>query len=160
MKKLLFVCISVFCATLMYENNNARAGDVSRDEVAESKVLCEMGHINSCVFLSKMYESGINEDEELAFYWVKKAADLGYTKGAVVVGNYYRYGIGVKKNPVEGAKYLIKAALKNNADAMYYLSGMFYRGEGVRQDSDLAQELLIDAAKAGHPRAISILGRF
>lgn len=56
-----------------------------------------------------------NYSEELAFIWMKKAANKSYPKALYEMGNFYEYGIGINKNWNRAKKYYAKAEEKGYA---------------------------------------------
>ena len=57
-----------------------------------------------------------------------------------------------------GAFYLMKAADKGNAWAMYHLGRLYYYGEGIPRNPKLALDYLQMAYDANYPDACSLLG--
>ncbi|MGM9773078.1 MAG: hypothetical protein ACI3YU_10620 [Segatella copri] len=64
-----------------------------------------------------------------------------------------------KKEYIDAAAYLRKAAQKGNAEAAYELGKLFQQGNGVQQDIEIADDILCESAKAGYVPAYVLLGK-
>ncbi|MBE3663864.1 hypothetical protein BOO35_01665 [Vibrio navarrensis] len=93
------------------------------------------GNKDSARNLAWLYENGqgTNIDKEKAFYWMSKAASSGWTGPTAELGRYYLYGIGTEKDTDKAFELLSKVA-KDNKYAAYNLAGMYFNGNGVKQD--------------------------
>lgn len=93
------------------------------------------GNMDSARNLAWLYENGqgTSIDKESAFYWMSKAAFSGWTAPTAALGRYYLYGIGTEKDTDKAFKLLSKVANKNKY-AAYHLAGMYFNGNGVKQD--------------------------
>ena len=90
-------------------------------------------------------------DEKRAFYWYKKAADLGNTYAMNAVGYMYSSGIGTDRNLELAKEYINKAAENYDPEAMYNMA--FYVKDNIQKF-----ELLEKAAEGGSHKAIDYLG--
>ena len=65
------------------------------------------------------YEKGVGceKDENLAFYWYKKAAEQGNAIAQYNLGLCYKKGEGVEKNIDEAIKWFSKCAEQGDEDA-------------------------------------------
>ena len=54
---------------------------------------------------------------------------------------------------MRAAQWYRKAALQGDAESQFVLSGMYYRGEGVPRDAEVAVQWLRRAAAQGHAGA-------
>ncbi len=74
-------------------------------------------------------------EREFAFKYAKKAAEEGTNpEMKFYLGTYYMYGIGTKKNYVEGIKWTTLAAEEGAYRACFYLSSYYDEGLGVQAD--------------------------
>lgn len=80
---------------------------------------------------------------EQKFELMKKAAELDHTEAQRELGKKYFEGSGTAKDPVEGIKWLEKAALKKDHGACQNLGNLYWRGEGIPQDKDRARKWLV-----------------
>lgn len=74
------------------------------------------------------------------------------------LGGAYYNGNGTKRNPVEGARWLKRAAEQGHIAAQCDLGVMFQKGEGVEQDYQQTLKWLRLAADQGDPLAQHNLG--
>ena len=83
--------------------------------------MCEMGH---------WYYHGNNglvKNWEIAYSWLKKAADLGHNRAKANVGFMLYNGKGVKQNRSEGALYLGMAAEMGCPFAAHHLAVYYFK---------------------------------
>ncbi|MEO8894795.1 MAG: tetratricopeptide repeat protein [Rhizomicrobium sp.] len=88
----------------------------------------------------------------------QQAAKLGHPRAMAVIGNMYREGEGVPKNPAEAAKWYAQAAQLGNRGAQFSLGSMYEEGEGVPKDVARAAKLYEASARQGMPEAQFALG--
>jgi TPR repeat protein len=69
----------------------------------------------------------------------------------------YRDGLGVKADDTKAVKYLLRAADRGNARAMWVLSEMYQQGRGVEKDAAKADEWSKLAVKNGYKGIDDIL---
>ncbi len=89
---------------------------------------------------------------------LREMASRGDAKAQHNLGNRYRLGHGVPKNPTEAVRWYEKAAEQGLPDAQYNLAVSYRRGVGVKKDSLLAVRWYTAAAELGHPQAQGTLG--
>lgn len=65
--------------------------------------------------------------------------------------------MGIEKNEKEAVVWFQKAADKGNAVAQYHLSLCYEEGNGIPQDIDLAQELIMKSKMQGYPPAVKLV---
>jgi uncharacterized protein len=80
--------------------------------------------------------------EDKVFKTLMKYAYKSNTFAEFSVGTRYIEGKGVEKNIEQGISYLKKAAAQDHKGAKIYLAGLYLKGEVVKQDYDLANQLL------------------
>jgi len=81
-------------------------------------------------------------------------ADKGEARAQLNVGSLYRDGLGVKADPVEGARWYALAATQDNADAQANLGVLYMQGSGVPQSYTMARGLLAKAAAKNQEQAV------
>ena len=94
-----------------------------------------------------------DENYESAFYWFKKAADMGESTSQRRLGLCYYYGDGVEKDIAKAVYWWRKAAEAGDSDAQYNLADCYYKGEGVEKDFSKAVYWWQRAAEAGESSA-------
>jgi uncharacterized protein len=75
-----------------------------------------------------------------------------------LVGIAYANGLGISQDYGEALKWLRKAAVEGDADAMFSIGLMYRHGEGVKQNSDKAMKWLKKAAVEGVAKAMFSIG--
>lgn len=90
-----------------------------------------------------------HSNDETAFYWYFRAANLNSPMGNDFVGNGWRDGRGIRKSLNEAVKYYSLAVQGGNVAAMKSLAEFYENGVGLARDRDKAYELYRQAAKAG-----------
>lgn len=90
-----------------------------------------------------------------AVRWARRAADAGFSNGAlaVVLGWGYFTGNGVSQDTALAAKWYVEAARQGSADAMYRLSSMSRDGLGLPKDAHDAAGWMQQAAEHGDAQA-------
>jgi len=74
------------------------------------------------------------EDAEI-IKWTRKAAEHGRATFQLALGQMYRAGTrGLTQDFGEALKWLLKAAERNEQDAFFEISLMYFKGEGVKMD--------------------------
>lgn len=68
-------------------------------------------------------------------------------------------GQGVDKDIVQGARWMLKSALQENAPAQYNLARMYQWGKGVEKNQEEAMKWYRRAAAQGHEKAMLALAR-
>jgi TPR repeat protein len=102
---------------------------------------------------------GLWSKDELAYAWLLRAAKTGHREACFHVGCCCMDGTGVPhRAPSQALLWLTEAADKGLAIAMYVISGLFSRGEGVTANPQKASEWLVKAADRGHTQACYDLG--
>lgn len=75
------------------------------------------------------YQNGkeVKQDLSRAVYWIRKSAELGYSKAMCSLGIKYNKGIGVKKNSAEAIRWFTKAANLNDVEGMFLLGTAYFK---------------------------------
>jgi hypothetical protein len=98
------------------------------------------------------------KDFKDAFAVYSQAANLGHPRAMAVLGNMYREGVGVTKDPGQAVKWYTEAAMRGNRGAQFSLGGMYEEGEGLPKDVAKAAQLYEASARQGMPEAQFALG--
>ena len=85
-------------------------------------------------------------------------ADPNDAPAMTLVGELYREGLGVRRNPEEAVRWYRLAADRGDPPGAFALAISYLRGWGVKEDAQAAVPLLELAAAAGHPGAAYTLG--
>jgi TPR repeat protein len=93
-----------------------------------------------------------------AFAAYSQAANLGHPRAMAVLGNMYREGEGVPKDPAQAVKWYSQAAMRGNRGAQFSLGSMYEEGEGVPKNVVKAAQLYDASARQGLPEAQFALG--
>ncbi|MBL4601898.1 MAG: sel1 repeat family protein, partial [Emcibacteraceae bacterium] len=109
------------------------------------------GHSEAAFRMAGEYTSDgeITKDVAKAIIWFKKSADLGFTDAQIQLANIYFNKKAGFLNYKEGLKYYRIAAAKNDPAAQFALGRAYSSGFGVKQNSEVAKEWFIKAAKTG-----------
>ncbi len=114
----------------------------------------ENGDVPAQYILGSCYFSGdgVNQDYAQAAKWLEKAALAGLAMAQAKLGTLYELGWGVSKNMDTAVRWYTKAADQNDPDGLYALSGYYYNS-GISEYLNIAIDLYVRAAKAGHSTA-------
>lgn len=153
---------------LQYLEKAAEKGD-GRAEWVLGALLCnkEIGHNrsaegikwimkaagNDCVeaqaFLGNAYlfgENGVDLDYELAFHWLKKAAEQGNGFSALNLGIMLLNGKGCEKNEESGFKFIKQAFDQDIEEAYGPIGRCYFHGVGVAKDRKKAMDIFAKGA--------------
>lgn len=101
----------------------------------------------------------LKPDVSQGLTWIRRAAEGGDARAALVLGNACAQGKGTKQDPAEALKWWHKAANKDISEAQYQLGKAYMEGLGVPKDPQKAGSWLKQAADAGSADAQYLLGR-
>jgi len=76
----------------------------------------------------------VEQDDAQALAWYRRAAAGGSAAAQRAVGDFYRTGRAVTKDPVEAARWYRLAADGDDVRAQYQLAQMCLNGDGVPHD--------------------------
>ena len=113
-----------------------------------------MYNIGSCY----MGGLGVAKDFEEGIRWHQKAAEEGYLIAIVRLAGRYLNGQGVTRDYDKAYKYFLMGVELEDAQCMYEISRMYYRGD-IGGSEDEAIPWLIKAAEAGCVNAMWLLGK-
>lgn len=111
-----------------------------------------IGAIRSLALINKFGIDGFDSfaaDNEQAFAWHLKGAELGDEVCEYQVGWNYLVGDGVAIDDTAAATWLLKAADKGNADAMFAVGIMYKNGRHFDQNTATAKHWYQQAAEKG-----------
>ena len=129
----------------------AQPGDTSPEDTAQIKTKAERGDAKAQYTLGAAYEEGkgVEQNNDLAFQWYRKAADQGDAQAQNAVGVMYSRGLGVDKNKEEAVRWYQKAARQGDANGMFNLGAAYYNGDGLRGNEETACAWFFLAKEAG-----------
>ena len=119
----------------------------------------EQGHTDAQHTLGVFYANGtgVEEDQEMAFFWYKEAAEQGYEQSQIVVGERYYQGRGVDQNYEQAIYWWIKAGEQGNFTIQ---NNLFVYFRDVAQDNRQAAYWLRKCAEQGSPEAQQLLSEW
>ncbi len=94
-----------------------------------------------------------------AFRLLRIAAEQGSARAEHLIGEMYRYGLGVRLSFKEAPIWYLKAAGKGNAEAEYSIGDLLLAGQGVPRDAALAAGWYQKSARHGYSKAQYQMGR-
>ncbi|PLB50760.1 HCP-like protein [Aspergillus steynii IBT 23096] len=93
------------------------------------------GHPYAMMALCAWYLVGaepvLDKDENEAYEWAKRAADLDLTKAQYAVGYFTEMGIGCRRDPLEANVWYVKAAEQGDTRATHRIAAIRAAAEGV-----------------------------
>lgn len=124
------------------------------------KFAAEKGEVSAQLNLGKLYRDEKYGMKDLAasHYWLEKAASLGTLETVLMVADDLFHGFGVDQSRASAYRWYQIAAKKNSGVAHYRMALMLEHGDGVRLDSYLAFNHLLEAARLGSRDAQADLG--
>ncbi len=107
------------------------------------------------VELGRAYEDGkgVQQDDEMAAQWFRKAADHGDARAQNSLGVMYALGRGVERNKEESVRWYRKAAKGGLSEGFYNLAISYFNGEGVTEDMPEAYAYMMLAKSRGNADA-------
>lgn len=102
-------------------------------------------------YLAKAAALLADEDDEQAFCWSKKAAELGHATAQMMTGFYYERGIAASPDEKEAVYWYHQAAEQGDKYAQHALAVMYMEGRGTTADLEKAELLMHDAYLQGYP---------
>ena len=131
------------------------------DEIKDLAKKAKQGDVEAQYALAIAFDTGkgVEEDDEKAILWYKRAAERGHMHAQHNLGISYENGDGVKQDILEAVKWYQLAAAQGNPSSQYNLGLLFSLGHGpVRQNDREALQWFQLAAEQGHAKAQSNLG--
>jgi len=117
----------------------------------------QTGDPHAHVLLASMYLHGLGvaPSNESALWHYRVAAARGEPSALNALGQLHRWGIAVQRDEHEAARLFRAAAAHGYSEAKYNLGLLYLSGAGVdRRDERQALVCMVEAARAGHRRAI------
>ena len=143
------------CLTLISNNQCLKALEVCRvdAELGDPKAQTALS-----MLLSGITHGDFRKNYKQSFYWVKQAAEQGYSKAELVVAEMYMNGVVIPMNAKKAKVWYEKAAAQENLDGVNGLARQYRYGTGVRKDYEKAFQYYQQAALEGHTRSQVGLG--
>lgn len=109
-------------------------------------------------YLGRIYLYGYGQlkNESLALRYFEKSASKGYVPAQLLMG---KYALLQAHDPAGAFGWFKKAALNGDMSARMYVSAAYLFGVGVKENSDVARQFYIEAAKNGNSIAQYELAR-
>lgn len=110
------------------------------------------------IVFSLVLNKGLSDSNvELAFAWFQKAAAQNHVEANSWLGQYYRDGIGTKRNDEMAFNCFRLAAEHGWVEAQFDLARCYLEGKGVQQNADLGRQWCEKAAENGFAEAQYLL---
>ncbi len=137
-----------------------QGGDVTT-AMARLRKASDAGHAPAQALLADILDQAEMNDEAVSYY--RKAAEQGNADGEYGLGNMYASGEGVKRDPAEARKWILRAAEKNHsrattALAQAYISGGLALDEKERSGEE-ARRWVARAADSNYVPALDHLAK-
>ncbi len=144
----------------LYESDEQRKNDLLNQWAEKNRALAQEGDCVAQYTLGYMYQNGqgVEQSNETAVEWYRKAADQGYAAAQTNLGYMYKNGHGVEQSYETAVEWYRKAADQGYANAQNKLGDMYYFGHGVEQSYETAVEWYRKAADQGYADAQTNLG--
>ena len=126
------------------------------ERLPEIEALAHKGDPFAQMTLGAMYgfPLGVEEDQEKALLWHRKAADQGFAQSQHHLASMYDEGLRVDLNDVEAARWYRLAAEQGFSWAQLSLGLMYEYGEGVDEDLEQAEYWYGRAAARANANAV------
>ena len=143
------------CLTLISNNQCLKALEVCRvdAELGDPKAQTALS-----MLLSGITHGDFRKNYKQSFYWVKQAAEQGYSKAELAIAEMYMNGVVIPMNAKKAKVWYEKAAAQENLNGLNGLARQYRYGTGVRKDYEKAFQYYQQAALEGHTRSQVGLG--
>ena len=96
----------------------------------------EEGNENAMFWMAECYDAGwcIEPDGQKAFALRRKLAEMDHPDQQINMGNYYREGGFVKRNPRAAFCWYMRAAKQGDWYGQVLVADCYFKGDGVKQD--------------------------
>ena len=143
------------CLTLVSNNQCLKALEVCRidAELGDPKAQTALS-----MLLSGITHGDFRKNYKQSFYWVKQAAEQGYSKAELAIAEMYMNGVVIPMNAKKAKVWYEKAAAQENLNGVNGLARQYRYGTGVRKDYEKAFQYYQQAALEGHTRSQVGLG--
>jgi len=141
--------------TLISNNQCLKALEVCRvdAELGDPKAQTALS-----MLLSGITHGDFRKNYKQSFYWVKQAAEQGYSKAELAIAEMYMNGVVIPMNAKKAKVWFEKAAAQENLNGVNGLARQYRYGTGVRKDYEKAFQYYQQAALEGHTRSQVGLG--
>jgi TPR repeat protein len=111
--------------------------------------------------LAEAYDKGdgVNQSDQLAANWYRKAADQGDAEAQNKLGVMYSIGRGVEKSKEDAVRWYRASAKQGYAPAMFNLGASYYDGDGVPSDLNMAYAWFLLSQESGDSAAKEAVAR-
>jgi len=137
-----------------------QSGDVT-SAMAQLRKASDAGHAPAQVLLADILDQAEMNEEAVAQY--RKAAEQGNADGEYGLGKMYASGEGVKRDPAEARKWMLRAAEKNHPRATIFLAQAYLSGglglNGKERSSEDARRWVMRAADNHYLPALDHLAK-
>ena len=146
---------------MFFERDDAKAREIAAGVIGEVTRLARANVAEAAFLMGTAYTEGLGMEinEDLAFAWYFRAANLGNALAAHNLGNAYREGAGLPQDSNIAAYWYRLAADKGDALPMFWLGQMYEAGEGVEQSREQALRWYRESANRGRADAGEALER-
>ncbi|RIB08216.1 hypothetical protein C2G38_367102 [Gigaspora rosea] len=119
--------------------------DIYFQEMSTENVNDEIYNVGYC------YQNGVGveKDEQKAFAYYQKSAEMGNASGTCSIGYCYRHGIGVEKDELKAFIYYQRSADMGDANGMCNVGYCYQNGIGIEKDEHMAFYYYLKSAKLG-----------
>jgi len=131
-----------------------QAGDY-KTALAELNEDAGKGDLDAMFMLSRLYAEGkgVEQDLNVAFQWMEKAAAGGNARAEGTLAMYYSEGIGTPRDDAKSIEFAARAADKGDPISQFILGMRYDTGTGVPRDPAKAEVWWSKAAERGMLRA-------
>ncbi len=144
-----------------FDRDRRRAREIAATVIDEVRRLAEHNVAEAAFLMGTAYAEGlgVESDQEAAFRWYFRAANLDNALAAHNLGNAYREGDGMPRDSKVAAFWYHRAAEQGDALPMFWLGEMYEHGEGVELDLEQARRWYAESADRGRADAQAALDR-
>ncbi|RIB07314.1 hypothetical protein C2G38_440172 [Gigaspora rosea] len=114
--------------------HNVRQIDVTQSAIEDLILKTKQADKLFSAGLRCLNEVGFKKDEEQAFKYFTKSANLEHTKGTYMVGYCYQYGAGVVRNERKAFEYYLKASELGHTKGIFNVGYCYRHGIGIEKD--------------------------
>ncbi len=151
------LALFVFPATAQTEDSSGEGKSppaqtsLNAHEVAELKSKADSVDPVAQLKLGMAYRAGnaVAHNDELAYQWVRKAAEQENADAENLLGTMYRLGEGAPRDKEEAVRWYQKAARHGSAHGMFNLGTCHYNGDGVGANEYTAYVWFLLAQESG-----------
>ena len=143
-------------AALLYlEDEENKDNEKKAFEILKKGVLCEDEKTPyNDFYLAKCYMSGYGtkKDSYLAFHYFNMAREGGVGEASYCLGGCYLFGIECEKDVSKAIDLIYESALSGITDAYYDLYDIYWKGEVIKPNKDIALYFLCSGIDKNNPK--------